>query len=807
MKRKLRAALLCLMVLMAAGPVTASARTPGRPAVKAETETESETETAAETEGETAAETEGESETETETETELPALVKEARMDFFNDRQEALKREKDLILPSGSEAPEETFVFVRLSGLFENLLPWQDCSFEITAEKPLPEDAEKLLDQVRASFMKEEDWLQTGTSEYSFSFRLPADIRLRLRLLSEGKDPDEDQVWLEETILADRKSPEVSVVLQNERSLYGRDENPAFAISCDDGEDGAGMARAVCRLLQGDQPVWEQTWEVAEDQEGPWQTVAVPEISGDGQYHLELTAFDRAGLSTSYISPELTVDRTAPKVSCRMEGGPVLSGYYGTSKTLTFTVTDVHWDMSREPVCYGSAGGSAYFSGWQTTSEGLTGELTLEEEGSYEISFECTDAAGNRAEPLYLGPIVIDRTPPDISLDRQPVRRGDKSMYLPVFSGRDDWLDASSCRVSLRPLADGTGDTRDMYSFSYEEGRLCCLPDQAADAPDGIYQVEVRMSDLAGNSSVSSALFTINRSGSAFSLDEAGMKIAREGIMDRPMPLSVTESNLDYLENRQVLLSHAGTLRTLKEGTDYQVRESAREDQRKYWTYTLDPACFEEEGDYTVHIRSLDLAGNEADSQMRGAALRFLADYSPPVLTVRGIEDGGFYEGESKDFILLVSDRIWLKRLTCLVDGEDAGVFTGEDAAKSGGSFHFSLKSSSRARHLTFLAEDLAGHRSEPLHLEVTVTAPKAGDEEKAADAEGELLIMASDTVLTGQNKATVSAGEDAAAPETEAASEKEPDKGTEDSAHLPLYTALLLLAAAALLAGISKKS
>lgn len=166
----------------------------------------------------------------------------------------------------------------------------------------------------------------------------------------------------------------------------------------------------------------------------------------EGAYDLHIEVFDQAGNVKEEVSKlnNLLVDQNSPVISNATLKLDQKGSVYQTAKDqipVTLRVNDEfskehdlmmdlhYWFVSNKGDEIGQTGNVISLS-----SNLVENELTLKLEGennkNYYLALVGEDRAGNRSQKTYVGPIYIDRTPPEIQIDLTGLINYDSSYYL-----------------------------------------------------------------------------------------------------------------------------------------------------------------------------------------------------------------------------------------------------------------------------------------------------------------------------------------------------------------------------------------
>ncbi len=226
------------------------------------------------------------------------------------------------------------------------------------------------------------------------------------------------------------------------------------------------LGSATCVLLQGGAPV-----DTRDCSSGTWR----PPILNEGRYTLSITVRDQAGNATTTTAP-LELDTTppaVPQITAPVSPSParMLSwAIVGDGTPLTCTLLP---NVLTSPVA---------------CTTGLTADLTGRPDGLYTLTVTATDTAGNTVTATDVHD--LDTTAPAAPTVTRPGAVGNAVTVVWTFD--QPVGTRAECRL-VSGLAVGAWVGCDGGAFS------------ASDLPDGSYVLEVRLTDLAGNTGVPGA--------------------------------------------------------------------------------------------------------------------------------------------------------------------------------------------------------------------------------------------------------------------------------------------------------------
>ncbi|RIX52168.1 hypothetical protein D3P08_14455 [Paenibacillus nanensis] len=325
-----------------------------------------------------------------------------------------------------------------------------------------------------------------------------------------------------------------------------------------------------------------------------WTDYSVPiTITSEGTTTVIARTVDLAGNVGNTASTSVRLDRTKPAAPAVAS-----SSADWTSSDVTMTVT----------------GGSDALSGVKRTEYRLTGATTLDwttytgtvtisAEGSTVLEARVVDNAGN-ASPAVSASARVDRSKP-----AAPAISYDHS---------DEWVSAASVSVAVSEGADsgGSGVAKVEYSLS-----------GATSVDWKTYESPILVT-AEGETTVSAR--TVDSAGNRSSLATTVVKLDRT----KPAAPSISGSATDWTpDDIEVDVTAGVDALSGTDKTEYRLSGAAEMD----WTTYSEPFTIKAEGETTVTVRSIDLAGNLSETAEWTARIDRTAPEAPLILSP---EDG-----------------------------------------------------------------------------------------------------------------------------------------------------------------------
>lgn len=453
-------------------------------------------------------------------------------------------------------------------------------------------------------------------------------------------------------------------------------------------------------------------------------------FSDDGDYTFTLSFQDLAGNKADYTrTDEFTIDRTKPEYTVTWDNNSYLNGYYyAQSRTATIDVLEHNFDASLVNVLITAAGdatGKPALSGWSTNGDHHIARVTFSADGDYTFDIEGKDLADNLFADYDTEHFVVDQTAPELEIFDIENYSANNDVVRPGIRYRDTNNDVNGASISMKGFKNGIVEMNGSRTQTANGMELKLNDFAHTQDMDDMYTMEASVTDLAGNTSEDSVVFSVNRFGSVYTFDEDTDKLVGENgkyYTNEAQDLVVMETNVDTLEFKEITNNRNGQLVTMEEGTDYQVQESGSEVSWKQYTYTLDKGNFEEEGTYLLTIYSEDRATNTSDNNTKGKKIEFVMDKTSPSILISGVEDNGQYRENERKITLDIEDNVRLKEVKVTIDGQET-TYSAADVEKGDGKLIVTAGSANHWQTMSVTAYDAAGNEKTTEEIRFLITS------------------------------------------------------------------------------------
>ncbi len=453
-------------------------------------------------------------------------------------------------------------------------------------------------------------------------------------------------------------------------------------------------------------------------------------FSDDGDYTFTLSFQDLAGNKADYTrKDDFTIDRTKPEYTVTWDNNSYLNGYYyAQARTATIDVLEHNFDAALVNVLITAAGdatGKPALSGWTTNGDHHIARVTFSADGDYTFDIEGKDLADNLFADYETEHFVVDQTAPELEIFDIENYSANNDVVRPGIRYRDTNNDVNGASISMKGFKNGIVEMNGSRTQTANGMELKLNDFAHTQDMDDMYTMEASVTDLAGNTSEDSVVFSVNRFGSVYTFDEDTDKLVGENgkyYTNEAQDLVVMETNVDTLEFKEITNNRNGQLVTMEEGTDYQVQESGSEVSWKQYTYTLDKENFEEEGTYLLTIYSEDRATNTSDNNTKGKKIEFVMDKTSPSILISGVENNGQYRENERKVTLDIEDNVRLKEVKVTIDGQET-TYSAADVEKGDGKLIVTAGSANHWQTMSVTAYDAAGNEKTTEEIRFLITS------------------------------------------------------------------------------------
>nr|WP_297873177.1 hypothetical protein [uncultured Blautia sp.] len=467
----------------------------------------------------------------------------------------------------------------------------------------------------------------------------------------------------------------------------------------------------------------------------------------DGDYTFTLGCTDLAGNSGEYgQTDEFTIDKTIPVMTVSYDNNNARNGnFFKETRTATVTIREHNFHAADVRAAItasleGSGVSAPSISGFSGSGDVHTATVNYSTDGDYTFDIDYTDMAGNAAADYTQDSFTVDLTAPELEITDVEDKSANNDAVAPKVEATDVNYDAKGVTMTLTGANNGNVEVGKIVS-AIQNGQSMKYNDFArTEEMDDLYKLQAKAVDKAGNETQKEIMFSVNRYGSVFILDndtKDWLKTGDEGYtyIREEKEVGIREINVDAIESRSITVNRDGDLANLKENTDFTVKNSGSDAQWKEAHYVIAKNNFEEEGNYTVILNTQDKAQNSMNNTSvkkanKNLPIEFAVDKTAPTVVVSGVEDDTQYRAAERTMIVDAKDNLALTKVSISIDGEKT-VYDGEELLKDNGVIETAVASANRWQSIEITAEDAAGNmpgqsekalEGEPVVLRVLVT-------------------------------------------------------------------------------------
>ena len=467
----------------------------------------------------------------------------------------------------------------------------------------------------------------------------------------------------------------------------------------------------------------------------------------DGDYTFTLGCTDLAGNSGEYgQTDEFTIDKTIPVMTVSYDNNNARNGnFFKETRTATVTIREHNFNAADVRAAItasleGSGISTPSISGFSGSGDVHTATVNYSTDGDYTFDIDYADMAGNAAADYTQDSFTVDLTAPELEITDVEDKSANNDAVAPKVEATDVNYDAKGVTMTLTGANNGNVEVGKIVS-AIQNGQSMKFNDFArTEEMDDLYKLQAKAVDKAGNETQKEIMFSVNRYGSVFILDndtKDWLKTGDEGYtyIREEKEVGIREINVDAIESRSITVNRDGDLASLKENTDFTVKNSGSDAQWKEAHYVIAKNNFEEEGNYTVILNTQDKAQNSMNNTSvkkasKNLPIEFAVDKTAPTVVVSGVEDDAQYRAAERAMIVDAKDNLALTKVSISIDGEKT-VYDGEELLKDNGVIETAVASANRWQNIEITAEDAAGNvlgqskealEGEPVVLRVLVT-------------------------------------------------------------------------------------
>lgn len=399
--------------------------------------------------------------------------------------------------------------------------------------------------------------------------------------------------------------------------------------------------------------------------------------SNDGIYSFDMKYTDRAGnknqaidYGNSVAPTKFVVDKTLPVINVSYDNNDARNEkYFNAYRTATVTVTEHNFDVNRVTIT-GTAsldGNAVKFpdASWSNSGDTHVATIKYDTDADYTFDISMDDMAGNKSNEANYGSSVAPKDfVVDTTIDKPViggVENGNsyKDSVLPKIDFSDiNFKDVKVTLLRTRKDEIDKDVTSDYINVSTNDkgGSFEATEDtfKKIQENDGIYTLNVQITDKAENTSSDEVTFTVNRFGSVYSLgtylsndlnDKYVQSIDNDIVITEYNPDRLVEGNLDVVVTRDGSPVEYGDGELTISPVVNELAKIGSSGWYQY-EYTISKNVFADDngnpidGIYKVYVGSEDTVGNKSENiSYDESSVLFRLDHTAPTIkSVSGLD-------------------------------------------------------------------------------------------------------------------------------------------------------------------------
>ncbi|BDR52709.1 hypothetical protein KIM372_06160 [Bombiscardovia nodaiensis] len=480
----------------------------------------------------------------------------------------------------------------------------------------------------------------------------------------------------------------------------------------------------------------------------------------DADWSLQTSFTDQAGHSAPAYRSDFTIDTVKPFLNLSFDNNKASSGsYYNAPRLASVTELERNFSPGESSIIVtatdagGAPVGSPAPSAWADTGKRYEHGSTVSfgQELHYKLLIQATDLAGNTAQEVQEPEFVVDLTKPQVRISQVADKTAYAGKVTPHIEFADTNFEPALAQYELTRTRDPYGqkaqkeggaakeepkkERHSVYLKAQEQKgtntRSISLPDLEHTVDnDDVYTLKATIEDKAGNKAESQVVFSLNRFGSNYVIDEGTRALLGEYV-HKPPVVKVSEINVSGLQTDKshVEVVHDAAVRSVNPGSDYQAVNADDTGWQKT-DYVFPSQLFADEGYYRLRMTSTDLAGNLSQNTMAGkdherkgtAEVNFAVDRVPPSASVVGLRDHLVVYQPVRQLVVNAKDDLAVASVQLRIDGQTVGSWQESQTLEP---MTYRLLADGQAHDIDLTVVDKAGNTSRVSYTAVVVTSSR----------------------------------------------------------------------------------
>ena len=430
--------------------------------------------------------------------------------------------------------------------------------------------------------------------------------------------------------------------------------------------------------------------------------IATVTFDTDGKFEVDFDFTDMAkNPADKQFTPDtFYIDKTAPVLRVELSSAATpYNRYYNKTVTANIHITEHNFAADGEYLTYAptatgpdntSSATAPQISSWSSNGDEHTATITFSADGKYSFKIGFKDLATNAADDHEEETFYVDQTIEKPVITRVQNDTAYDGEIAPMIEFTDYNFDNNNYSYTLTKYAYDLTEMKQnteqvQYAASDEAkqfGRIVNYQNfPVEELTEGVYVLEARFTDLAKNESGPAIVtFSVNRFGSVFVLGTNETEQLVENTYTKDAPdVVIKEINVNEVKDQTVSVTHNSANTPLVKGSDYDIQATGGNKRWYEYEYRLFSSNFEDEGEYSVTVSSVDefnntitnrTANTESETE-RNCPVTFVVDKTAPIVSITGVDENGYYSEATKTLnIICTDDNINKESLVITLDGK-----------------------------------------------------------------------------------------------------------------------------------------